>query len=92
MRALGCSPQNLPVQQGARVTVQVAADDLLEREAELASIADALAAAEDKSLFVTPKAIEYHLANAYRKLGIEGRGGLTGALAEPAGTGGASAA
>ena len=33
-----------------------------------------------QSLFVTPKAVEYHLANAYRKLGIGGRTELAGAL------------
>jgi DNA-binding CsgD family transcriptional regulator len=37
-----------------------------------------------ESLFVTPKAVEYHLANAYRKLQIAGRGELAGALREPA--------
>ena len=33
-----------------------------------------------QSLFVTPKAVEYHLANVYRKLGIRGRADLSGAL------------
>ena len=33
-----------------------------------------------QALFVTPKAVEYHLANAYRKLGIRGRAELAGAL------------
>lgn len=37
-----------------------------------------------QSLFVTPKAVEYHLANAYRKLGISSRGELIGALREDA--------
>lgn len=37
-----------------------------------------------ESLFVTPKAVEYHLANAYRKLQIAGRSELAGALGEPA--------
>lgn len=37
-----------------------------------------------EALFVTPKAVEYHLANAYRKLGIGGRGELAGALREDA--------
>lgn len=35
-----------------------------------------------ESLFVTPKAVEYHLANAYRKLQIAGRSELAGAFAE----------
>jgi DNA-binding CsgD family transcriptional regulator len=34
--------------------------------------------AED--LFVTPKAVQWHLRNAYRKLGIAGRGELNAAL------------
>lgn len=33
-----------------------------------------------QALFVTPKAVEYHLANAYRKLAIGGRAQLAGAL------------
>jgi DNA-binding CsgD family transcriptional regulator len=32
------------------------------------------------ALFVTPKTVEYHLRNAYRKLGIEKRSQLAGAL------------
>jgi DNA-binding NarL/FixJ family response regulator len=35
-----------------------------------------------ESLFVTPKAVEYHLANAYRKLGISSRTELADALRE----------
>jgi DNA-binding CsgD family transcriptional regulator/ribosomal protein L12E/L44/L45/RPP1/RPP2 len=38
-----------------------------------------------QSLFVTPKAVEYHLANAYRKLGIGGRAQLGGALGDAGG-------
>jgi DNA-binding CsgD family transcriptional regulator len=34
-----------------------------------------------QALFVTPKAVEYHLANAYRKLGIGARAELAGVLA-----------
>jgi len=34
-----------------------------------------------QSLFVTPKAVEYHLANAYRKLRISGRAELSAVLA-----------
>jgi DNA-binding CsgD family transcriptional regulator len=33
-----------------------------------------------QSLFVTPKTVEYHLRNTYRKLGIQTRRGLSGAL------------
>ena len=33
-----------------------------------------------QSLFVTVKAVEYHLANAYRKLDISGRGQLAALL------------
>lgn len=36
-----------------------------------------------ESLFVTPKAVEYHLANAYRKLGIASRAELPNALGMP---------
>ena len=35
-----------------------------------------------QALFVTPKAVEYHLANAYRKLGIDGRLELPAALGD----------
>jgi DNA-binding CsgD family transcriptional regulator len=33
-----------------------------------------------QALFVTPKTVEYHLRNAYRKLDIDGRDDLSGAL------------
>jgi DNA-binding CsgD family transcriptional regulator len=33
-----------------------------------------------ESLFVTPKTVEYHLANAYGKLGIDSRAALRTAL------------
>lgn len=35
-----------------------------------------------QTLFVTPKTVEYHLRNAYRKLAIQSRRELAGALAE----------
>ena len=35
-----------------------------------------------QALFVTPKTVEVHLSNAYRKLDISGRRELAGALAE----------
>ena len=34
-----------------------------------------------QALFVTPKTVEVHLSNVYRKLGIRSRRDLTGALA-----------
>jgi DNA-binding NarL/FixJ family response regulator len=34
-----------------------------------------------QELFVTPKTVEVHLSNAYRKLGIRSRRELAGALA-----------
>ena len=34
-----------------------------------------------QSLYVTPKTVEVHLTNAYRKLGIRSRRELAGALA-----------
>lgn len=37
-----------------------------------------------QSLFVTPKTVEVHLSNAYRKLGIRSRRELAGALGAPA--------
>ena len=33
-----------------------------------------------QALFVTPKTVELHLTNAYRKLGVRGRGELGPAL------------
>jgi DNA-binding CsgD family transcriptional regulator len=38
-----------------------------------------------QALFVTPKAVEYHLANVYPKLGIGSRQQLVPALAEAPG-------
>ena len=35
------------------------------------------------SLFITVKAVEWHLGNVYRKLGVRGRKELSGALAQP---------
>ena len=36
-----------------------------------------------QTLYVTPKTIEVHLSNTYRKLGIASRRELAGALDEP---------
>lgn len=54
---------------GERRVALLAADGLTNRQ-----IADAL--------FVTPKAVGFHLGNAYRKLGIQGREHLPDALEE----------
>ncbi|MCP9488747.1 MAG: helix-turn-helix transcriptional regulator [Solirubrobacteraceae bacterium MAG38_C4-C5] len=35
-----------------------------------------------RELFVTIKAVQWHLGNAYRKLGVKGREGLAGALGD----------
>jgi DNA-binding NarL/FixJ family response regulator len=37
-----------------------------------------------QALYVTPKTVEVHLSNAYRKLGIGSRRELPAALADPA--------
>jgi DNA-binding NarL/FixJ family response regulator len=37
-----------------------------------------------QALFVTPKTVEVHVSNVYRKLGISSRSQLPAALAEPA--------
>jgi DNA-binding CsgD family transcriptional regulator len=56
--------------------------------AELRVIQEALAGRSNReiaqALFVTPKAVEFHLANAYRKLDIGSRGELAGVMAAPA--------
>ena len=41
-----------------------------------------------QALFVTPKTVEVHLSNAYRKLDIRSRRELAGALADPSAAGG----
>jgi DNA-binding CsgD family transcriptional regulator len=40
-----------------------------------------------EELFVTPKTVEYHLANAFAKLGIDSRSRLRAALSDDAGAG-----
>ena len=42
-----------------------------------------------EALFVTPRAVGFHLSNAYRKLGIAGRGELATALGHDAAKGAA---
>jgi DNA-binding CsgD family transcriptional regulator len=49
--------------------------------AELAAEGESNRAIADR-LIVSEKTIEWHLANAYRKLDIRGRGGLAGSLTE----------
>jgi DNA-binding NarL/FixJ family response regulator len=49
-------------------------------------LADGLTTREAAArLFLSPKTVEYHLRNAYRKLGIRTRRELVGALAGEAG-------
>ena len=54
--------------------------------AELRVAQEALAGRTNReiagALFVTPKAVEFHLANTYRKLGIAGRAELESAMSE----------
>lgn len=67
-------------------------DRLTDREVEVALlIADGLSNVETAArLHVTRRTVEFHLTNAYRKLGVRGRAGLAAAVArELAGTGAA---
>ena len=80
-----------------RFTRRAEARGPLKRAADMASRGGAVALSERRiaelaatgqsnreiaqALFVTPKTVEYHLRNAYRKLDIQTRGELAGALA-----------
>jgi DNA-binding NarL/FixJ family response regulator len=57
-------------------------ESLTNSEREVARLAAGGASNRDiaQELFVTPKTVEVHLTNAYRKLGIRSRRELTGAL------------
>jgi ATP/maltotriose-dependent transcriptional regulator MalT len=78
LRALGARPRRMALTGPASLTpselrvVELAAAGRSNREVA-------------QSLFVTLKAVEYHLANAYRKLGITSRRELLAALGEPIG-------
>jgi DNA-binding CsgD family transcriptional regulator len=58
-------------------------DSLTPSERRVADLAAAGRTNRDvaQALFVTPKTVEVHLSNAYRKLGIRSRRELAGALA-----------
>ena len=77
LRAAGARPRRIALTGVASLT-----------PAELRVANEALAGHTNReiaqALFVTPKAVEFHLANTYRKLGIEGRSGLAAAMAESA--------
>jgi DNA-binding CsgD family transcriptional regulator len=62
-------------------------DQLTPQELQIATVlADGLTTREAAArLFLSPKTVEYHLRNAYRKLGIRTRRELVGALAGEAG-------
>jgi len=66
-----------------RRPVRTGAEALTPSEARTARMAAAGATNRDiaQALFVTEKTVEAHLTASYRKLGIEGRGGLAAALA-----------
>lgn len=78
LRAAGARPRRIALTGVASLT-----------PAELRVANEALAGRTNReiaqALFVTPKAVEFHLANTYRKLGIEGRGGLAEAMGSPSG-------
>jgi DNA-binding CsgD family transcriptional regulator len=78
LRAAGARPRRIALTGVASLT-----------PAELRVANEALAGRTNReiaqALFVTPKAVEFHLANTYRKLGIEGRGGLADAMGSPSG-------
>jgi DNA-binding CsgD family transcriptional regulator len=59
-------------------------DQLTPQELQIATVvADGLTTREAATrLFLSPKTVEYHLRNAYRKLGIRTRRELLGALAD----------
>jgi DNA-binding CsgD family transcriptional regulator len=59
---------------------------LTENEARVAGLARAGMTNREiaERLVVTPRTVAFHLGNAYRKLGISGRGDLTAALEPPA--------
>jgi DNA-binding CsgD family transcriptional regulator len=62
-------------------------DQLTPQELQIATVlADGLTTREAAArLFLSPKTVEYHLRNAYRKLGVRNRRELAGALAGEAG-------
>ncbi|USX54026.1 AAA family ATPase [Lentzea sp. HUAS12] len=70
-----------------RLTARTRADVLTGSERRVAGLAATGASNREiaESLFVTPRTVEVHLTNAYRKLGIAGRAELALALTEPGG-------
>ncbi len=74
LRAAGARPRRM---------TEAGADALTPSERRVAELAAAGKTNKDiaQSLFVTLRTVEMHLSNAYTKLGIDSRRGLTGALA-----------
>ena len=77
-----CGPSSTPPARGRGPTALSGAGALTASERRVAALAAEGSSNRDiaQTLFVTPKTVEVHLSNAYRKLGIRSRRELAGAL------------